>query len=460
MTYEEARAFLAGLVNYEQQSPSASDLALGPIRALLGELGDPHQQLAIVHVAGTNGKGSVAIILDEILKQAGYRTGRYTTPSLCEFEDQICVCGIPISRSACADYITKIHRAIARGGASASPTHFDVVTAMAFMHFASVQVDVAIIEVGMGGQNDSTNICSPILSIITSIDYDHTSQLGPSLRSIAQEKAGIVKPGRPVVSGAIHAEARDVIRAACAGRNAPLSQLGVDMTYEYVPGRISETGFVPPYTTVVTPRRRWPLMALNLLGKHQAANAALAVRAVEQLQDIGFRIPDEAVRQSLAYVRCPARTEMIMERPLVVLDCSHNPASIDALIATLSQSFPNYIGEKRIPHAKRRLIFGASRDKNISAMLKIIAGHFDSICFTSSKRSRRSANQTELQAALRASGCDLPYRYVETVSAAFEAIVSETAEVDFICITGSVFLAGEFLASQPTRLLHQAARSG
>lgn len=444
MTYDEAMHFLAGLPNYEQQSPSARDMTLDPIRGLLDRLGNPHDRLFVVHVAGSKGKGSVSAMLERILRQAGYRTGLYTSPQLTSIEERIRVDGDAVAPHTLADLVSRAHAAVSgEGFRGPMPTHFDVMTALAFLHFESAGVDVAVIEVGMGGRTDSTNVCRPRLSVITSISYDHTRQLGTTLRAIGESKAGIIKPGVPTVSGVLPAEARGVIAAACAGRGSHLTQLHSDFTYQYTPGMVSRAAMTPAQVVVTTPARTWPAVRLNLFGGHQAANASVAVASVERLQQMGLTIADTAVVEALADVRWPARVEVVRRSPLVILDCAHNTASAEALVQTLRESFAECMERNR----GRALLFGASWDKDLVGMLTILTPHFDRLYVTRYTTSARCATTDALAAAAAASGVKIPVVAVSDPHRAWELASSGAAPDDLICITGSVFLAGELRPS-------------
>src|SRR5437879_7336671 len=228
LNYEEALAFWFGRINYEQRLPGPTDLKLDRMRTLLALLGDPQEKLRIVHVAGSKGKGSTSAMLESILRQAGYRTGLFTSPHLCRVEERIQVNGIPIQPLELASLMEEIRVAIAKmeegdpdsSGSGQAVTFFEVATALGFLCFARREIDVAIVEVGLGGRFDSTNVCNPLVAVITSISFDHTQQLGNRLASIAMEKAGIVKSGRPTISGVIASEAQKVIESTCAERKS------------------------------------------------------------------------------------------------------------------------------------------------------------------------------------------------------------------------------------------------
>lgn len=447
MTYEQAIAFWFGRINYEVRTPRPDDLKLDRMRALLRALGEPQQRFRIVHVAGSKGKGSTSAMLASILRASGYRTGLFTSPHLSAVEERIQVDGVSISteeltalmcdiRAAAGDSRTPLapgapgERDWGDGGVDA-PTFFEIATALGFLHFARRRVDVAVVEVGLGGRFDSTNVCQPLVSLITSISFDHTVQLGNTLASIAMEKAGIIKPGRPIVSAVTMPEPRRVIEAIGAERRAPLRELGRDFHFTYEPGRVGVEPGRLPRVEITTETRRWPAMELRLLGEHQAANAAAAVAAIEELRQQGLRIDDHAVASGLAGVHWPARLEVMQDRPLVVLDCAHNVASAQAVVDTLLVSFPP---------TRRRLVFAGSNDKDLAGMLQVLAPHFDHIYLTRYSISPRSVPPEQLAAMLDSSTA---FTICPTAKAAWQAARSAAAPDDLICITGSVFLAGE-----------------
>lgn len=435
-TAEEARQFWYGLINYEQRSPAAADLKLDRMRALLARLGDPHRRLRILHVAGSKGKGSTSAMLAAVLRAGGYRTGLFTSPHLCRVEERFQVDGRPISGPELTALLLEVRQCLQghplRPG-EWLPTFFEVATAVGFLHFVRRRVEVAVLEVGLGGRLDSTNVCDPVVALITSISYDHTQLLGDRLASIAREKAGIVKPGRPVISGATPPEARAVIARICRQRGAPLRQLRLDFHYRYEPGRVTPEGITRPRVQVTTWRRRWPELELNLLGAHQAANAAVAIACLEELRAAGWHVPDEAVAAGLAGVTWPARLEVVGRRPLVVLDCAHNVASAVALAETLTSSFPP---------ARRLLVFAGSSDKDIAGMFRQLAPHFAHAFLTRYTDNPRAVDPGELLALLRGAG-DLAATVCATPAEALQAAREAAGPDDLICITGSVFLAGE-----------------
>jgi dihydrofolate synthase/folylpolyglutamate synthase len=311
------------------------------------------------------------------------------------------------------------------------------------LHFARQQCQAAVLEVGLGGRLDATNVCRPVVAVITSISFDHTQQLGNTLKLIAIEKAGIVKPDVPTVSGISpsvsdsDSEAAEAIADICRQRGSPLVQLGRDFDFDYEPPRhlelSEERGTIDYRRTTACDfalQGRWEL---SLVGRHQASNAALALAAIEQLRTAGWTITPAAVQQGLLNVLWPARVEVVGRRPCVVIDGAHNVASILALLETLDESFSA---------RRRHLLFASSRDKDVAGMLAALQGRFDSICFTRYTNNPRGMAAEELQAlALSLHGRLWPA--IEPPLAAFEAVRAQAAEEDLICITGSLFLAAE-----------------
>jgi dihydrofolate synthase/folylpolyglutamate synthase len=432
---DEARAWWYGLINFEQRTPAADDLKLDHMRTLLARLGDPHRRLRIVHVAGSKGKGSTSAMLASIFREAGYRTGLFTSPHLCRVEERFQVDGQPITMAELTALLDEVRRAVEMESRNSGVpfTFFEVATAVGFLHFVRRRVEAAVLEVGLGGRLDSTNVCRPIVALITSISFDHTGLLGDRLASIAREKAGIIKPGRPVLSGATVPEARAVIERISRERRAPLRQLDVDFHYTYTPGRVQAKQTLRSRVAVATDRRRWPEFELNLLGDHQAANAAVAIACIEQLQAEGWHLPDAAVAAGLAEVSWPARLEVVGRKPLVVLDCAHNVASAVALVRTLQSSFAP---------ARRLLVFAGSGDKDLAGMFRVLAPHFCHAFLTRYTDNPRSVAPEKLADLLRAGG-ELPATVCPTPAEAYRAARAAAGPNDLICIAGSVFLAGE-----------------
>lgn len=434
MTYDEALAFWYGRIDYERRQPRPGDLKLDRMRALLRRLGDPHRRVRCVHIAGTKGKGSTAAILAAILRAAGHRTGLFTSPHLSDVSERVQVDGVPISREELAvrmgEVAAAVHDLDAEGDPARAPTFFEVITALGFLHFDCRRVDMAVLEVGLGGRYDSTNVCDPVVSIITNVSYDHTAILGDTLAEIAFQKAGIIRCDVPVVTTAEHAEARSVIERVAAEQRAPLEVVGRDFGWAREYGR----PYAPAPVSIATGRRDYGPMPFGLFGVHQGANAAAAVAAVENLRAAGLSVPDSAVAAGLRDVAWPARLELVGRRPTVVLDCAHNVASAEALVDTLSLSFP-------VP-GKRHLVFATSGDKQIAEILTILAPAFDRFHLTRFQSNPRSADPAVVAKLLAGLGRTDVAEYPAPADA-WQAAWSEVGPDDAVVIAGSVFLAGE-----------------
>jgi dihydrofolate synthase/folylpolyglutamate synthase len=434
MTYEEAIQFWFERVNFELKTPRADDLKLERMRALLARLDNPQDRLRIVHVAGSKGKGSTSAMLAAVLQAGGYRTGLFTSPHLRAVEERIQIDRVPIARSDLADRMAEIRAVVMHDELAQTLTFFEIGTALGFLHFARHRADVAIVEVGLGGRFDSTNVCLPLAALITSISLDHTQVLGNSPEEIAREKAGIIKAGRPVLSGVRADGPRRVIADTCNDRGAPLRQIGVDFHYAYTPALIGETQEREPIVHVRTWRRAWHDLHLGLIGEHQARNAALAVAATELLDEIGLPVAETAVRLGLARVYWPARLEILGRRPFAVLDCAHNVASAEALVQAIATSF------SLTPGARRLLVFAGSCDKDLAGMLRVLAPCFDQILLTRFRDSPRAVPPHELVPLVPAGPV---VTVIHSAAQAWHHARREATERDLICVAGSVFLAGE-----------------
>jgi len=434
--------FLLRRINYERtttvpyQSP---DFKLDRMRRLLGLLGDPHLGLKAIHIAGTKGKGSTAAMVAQILQSAGYRTGLYTSPHLDRIEERIQIDGQLCPAGQFQALANQVEPAVEKLDAEAAadgangPTFFEVTTAMAFLHFAQANVAAAVLEVGLGGRLDSTNVCQPEVCIITSISFDHTRQLGNTLAAIAGEKAGIIKPHIPVVSGVLDPEPKDVITARAHELNAPLIQRGVDYDFS-IPQSPQTFDYHQPGSELQG-------LQLSLLGAHQAANAVAAVAAIHVLRNRGWSITDDAIRQGLASTRCVARIEQISTAPAIILDVAHNLASIEALLHVLRERFSP---------ARSILIFASSKDKDYCGMLGLLLPAFDTIFLTNYINNPRAMPAESLLAIaqeMRAKQTDRNYHPILHATTrpqdALRLARAIATPHDLICITGSFFLAAE-----------------
>ncbi len=447
LTRTTALAWLDRRINFERAVPAAAapgTFGLARVRRLLATLGNPHVGLPVVHVAGTKGKGSTVAMLSAAVEAAGHRVGRYMSPHVDCIEERICVAGKPIASAALVrafaeviPAVERMDRAAARRGV-AGPTWFEVLTAVAFVHFAQARVELAVLETGLGGRLDATNVSRPVLSIITSISLDHMHLLGGTIGRIATEKAGIIKRGCPVISAAVAPAARRVITATAARRRAPLLQLGRDFLAEHLPPADGVADPLACGRVAVTVGGRNPgppiVHALGMRGPHQAINAALVVMAARTLSARGIAVPDRAVATGLGAVRLPARIEPIDTRPLVILDAAHNVASMEALVATLRPVVK--------AHRPAVLLFAASADKQIDLMLAATRGVFDHVVVTRYATNPRAATVPRLVEACRRAG--LPAPEVATAPAeAFRRAKALATARGLVCVAGSFFLAAE-----------------
>lgn len=439
-SYADAIGFLFGRINYERVSGadySLGDLRLDRMRLLLELLGDPHLAVPAVHIAGTKGKGSTAAMTAAILTAAGKRTGLYTSPHLVDFEERFTVDGVRPSQEEVIGLVQRIEpviRQLDQRAGHFSPTFFEIVTALAWLHFVSRRVDVAVLEVGLGGRLDATNVCRPLVTAITTISRDHTRQLGPTLERIAAEKAGIIKPDIPCVTGETKPEALGVIEAASRTNLAPLDRIGREFHVHW-----REQTLLPEYATLPSDefdysdsRACLTNLPLTLLGQHQAGNAAVSVAIIQRLEQAGYQIPESAIRDGLAGVRWPARIEPVRTRPLVVVDAGHNWAAVEALLETL---------RTRVRVRRKTLIFAATRDKDVDGLLRQLLPAFDTVILTEYQSNPRAMPIAEL--TRRASIWGRPLHSVSTPREAWSMARRLTQPDDLICVTGSFFIAAE-----------------
>ena len=445
---DAALRFLYDRIDYERTPDipyQVRDFRLDRMRDLLSRAGNPQDTVRIIHVAGTKGKGSTAKMIQAVLSAAGHRAGTFTSPHLYRIEERMAVDGQPCSSDELIELVDVLRPMVAEmdqlGARSdppqAGPTYFEITTAMALLHFARRNADMAVLEVGLGGRLDSTNVCRPEISVITSISLDHTLQLGNTLESIAAEKAGIIKPGIPVVSGVTASGPRQVIREVCRQRDCRLIELGEDFDFQYRPPtgleRTAALGALDFRYLVAGEERAYRDVPLALLGRHQAANAAVAIAAISQLQSVGSTIGPEAIHGGLSESSWPARVEVMARRPAVVVDASHNAASVAALVETLDDSFSV---------RRRLLVFATTLEKDISGMLDEALGRFDEVLFTRYLNNPRSVPPEEL-AAIAKSLTGRSYPVYARPAEAWEQVCRLAGPEDLICVAGSFFIAAE-----------------
>ncbi len=419
-SYEETITELYGLRRLGMRP------GLESTRALLRALGSPEEGLRTVHIAGTNGKGSTAAMIDSVMRASGYRTGLYTSPHLSDFGERIQVSGRPMERDALGRLAARVLGAAAglRRETGLEVTFFEAATAMAFLRFMEEGVDLAIMETGMGGRLDATNVTRPLLTIITNVDIDHSACLGGTVEAIAAEKAGIIKRGVPLITGALSPEAAAIIskRAAEVGASQVLRLYG-DFTFEDAGDEgIDYHG----------PGLSLKGIEVGLCGAHQKQNAALAISALEVLGGFYPAIDEAAIREGLKGVSWPGRLEEISREPRVILDCAHNPAGARALAKAL--------GTALAPSTPVTLVAGISADKDIKGIIGHLIPLARRVIFTEA-RTERAAHLGVLIEAAQALG--MKSRGYGGVAEAMGAAIKGLLPGEVIVVAGSVFVVGE-----------------
>jgi dihydrofolate synthase/folylpolyglutamate synthase len=413
-------------------------LGLQNIVTITDAMGCPQDAYPSIHVAGTNGKGSVCAMTAAALQAAGYRTGCYTSPHLVDLEERFAVDGVPQPRDEVEDVVeyvrSMVDSLLADGRLPALPTFFEVATATAFELFRRAGVDVAVLEVGLGGRLDATNVATPRVGVITNISLEHQQYLGDTVTAIAAEKAGIIKPGMTVVSGIDDPEAAAVVAEACRLRGAPLVEAaaGVAVDATSVAGRIR--------AAIRTPDREYPACVLALRGRHQIANAVLAVRALEAVQRGGLPVPASAVAAGLERARWPGRLEYVRaDRGDLLLDCAHNPAGARTLAAYLAEVHPGGLP----------LVIGAVGDKDHAGLLAPLLPHATRVIVTEppTPRAMRAADLAAIATRVQAERPGAARAAEIVVEADLGRAIDDACDAGPVaCLTGSIFLVGAALA--------------
>ena len=440
MTYADALAWLYSFSDTERTGVFVHDreFNLERERALLAELGNPQSAYRITHVAGTKGKGSTSAMIAAITSSAGMRTGLYTQPDLHTFRERMRVDGQLISEQDVVRIIPQIRAALARlGDRYGSFITYELATALAFCYFRDAGVDHAVIEVGLGGRLDATNVVEPAVTVITSISYDHMAVLGNTLSLIAREKAGIIKPGVPLVCSAKAAEAVAVITQVAASRHAPLIRVGAtgetECQYHYV-----DAGAAPDrqWFDVRTPQKTYAHLELGLLGVHQQQNATAALAAVECLAQSEPTITEAAIRDGLAHVQWPARLQVVATNPYIVVDGAHNADSLANMFAGL---------RRHLQFERLWLVFGTMADKDLTGMAKVIGREHSMTVIPTAVQHPRAQSPEVLAVAVRTHAPDALLQVIPSVPQALRTAIDRASAADLICVAGSLYLAGEAL---------------
>ncbi len=428
LDYPAAVEYILSFADFERSSRTAMVFDTSRMEALLEDLGRPHLATPSVHIAGTKGKGSTAAMIAAILTASGRRTGLYTSPHLHSFTERIRIDSRPIAEAAFAELVQGLapaFEAFNRTGSHGELTTFEILTALAFVHFRDEQAGYQVLETGLGGRLDATNVVRPRVCAITSISLDHTEVLGRTLARIAAEKAGIIKPGCIAICAPQPREVRRVISGVCLKRGVPLLEVGRDISWTLI--RHSDSG----QSFRVEGRRGTYDLTLPLLGEHQLDNAAVAVGIAEALAETGDAIGAESIAAGLAGVSWPGRLQVLRRGPLLVVDGAHNADSARKLARALGAY---------LRFGSAVLVVGTSRDKDIAGIASALRPLSARVIVTRS-RNPRAAPASELRAGFSKMG--MKVTEAETVESALRLALSEAAPEDLVCVTGSLFVVAE-----------------
>jgi len=425
ITYTEALDYIYNLTKY------GIKLGLEKIEYLLFLLGDPHKKLKIIHIAGTNGKGSTCSLISSVLQSDGYKVGLYTSPHLVDFTERIKINSKQIDRKKVSELLERIKPYIEKVANTPSyghPTFFEVITSLAFLYFFEEQIDFLVLETGLGGRLDATNICEPLISVITHVDYDHMDKLGNSLKEIAREKGGIIKAGGIVISSTQYNEAYKEIKKIAKEKKSLIYSTGKEINYKIVKSDIKGIifdlkGIHHNYKNLHTP----------LLGRHQADNASTAITTVEALKNKGINISEKAIRDGLEKVKWNGRLEIIQDKPTLVLDGAHNPSGVKVARDALKEIFS---------YQRLILVLAIFADKDYKKMIQVLAPDADLIIATKAKNPRAASPQAIAIEAAQYMGKD-KIIVTEDIPQAINCALSNSKEDDLICIIGSLYTVGE-----------------
>ncbi len=448
-SYQQALDYLYSFIDYETMHlpRSAVNYDLRRVEELLFRLGNPHLAAKSVHIAGTKGKGSVAAMVTAVLIASGYTTGLYTSPHLNDLRERIRVNGELITEEELMALVEKLKpevEAVNEKATYGQLTTFELLTALGFAHFKLEGVDFQVVEVGLGGRLDATNVIQPEVCIITSISFDHTDVLGSSLAEIAGEKAGIIKSGSMVVMSPQPDEVAQVIEKTCLNCNAGLVRVGSDVVWQSLSfdaerQLLQVKGKLGSYE-----------LSIPLLGHYQLENAATAVAALEVLAGRGFNISRDSIINGLAKVSWPGRFQILSHRPLLVVDGAHNPDSARKLKQSLVQYFA---------FDRAILVIGVSSDKDVAGIISELVPLFDKVIVTRS-RHPRAMSLEQLIATFRR--CGVEVQAVGAVSEALSLALNMAGARDLVCVAGSLFVVGEAIeqAKIQGRLFGEGDRIG
>lgn len=434
--FTNAMRYLNERVNVERTSPtrvSPDAFKLDRMAALLDELGNPQRDVKCVHIAGSKGKGSTVEMTASCLTACGYAVGVYTSPHLVDIRERIRINAEPISYP----HFAKLCQKVALAGQNikknhGEPTFFEIVTAMGLCYFAEQAVDIAVVEVGLGGRLDATNLIQPEVTAITAIQLEHTQLLGDTVEKIAKEKAGIFKPGVTALSVPQAPGVMQVLREAAAAVGAPLEVLGDEIDFSY---RFEASPEMGPHARVVltTARSNFEHLPVPLKGEHQAPNCGLALAILDKLRDRGFETPERKVAEGLTRTPLFGRMEMAWDSPRVLLDGAHTPDSIQCLMKAIGA---------HVKFDSMVAVFGCAADKDVKAMLQKLAMGADKVIFTRAAGNARSMDPRELQRKFAEVSSKMS-QVAKSLPDALNIAVRAVSRDDLICVTGSFYLVGE-----------------
>ncbi len=446
-TYDQAMQYLFSVTDYERQQKlryNVTTFDLERMNKLLKALGNPHKKTKSIHIAGTKGKGSTATMLARMIQANGYKVGLYTSPHVTSLHERIMVNAEMISRKEMLGLVNRLHPIIEKmSKKDDGPTFFEIMTAIAFLHFQDSEVDISVIETGLGGRLDSTNVVNPELVGITHISIDHQNLLGDTIDRIAAEKAGVIKKGIPVVTVPQEQPAMRVLKKEANAQKAPLAVTGKDIDFSY---RFESSREHGPHTRIclTTPSSRFEHLRVPLPGEHQAINCGLALAMLDKLKHQGYSIDDDKAIDGLNEVKLLGRMEMVSEDPRILVDTAHNAASIRALVQAIGQ---------HVPYDSMIIIFGCNNDKDIRGMLTELQYGADKVIFTRSNSPKAvfPADLAEMYAEICGKMCQTALSLKEAIRVARSAVSRE----DLICVTGSFYLVGQAKQLFPEKELVQ-----
>lgn len=403
---------------------------LDRMRALLAAMGNPHESIKTVHVAGTVGKGSTCAMISNMLTECGYTVGTYTSPHFVDLRERIVINGRMITKPAMVEMAKRVQTAAAK--AKVEPTFFEAMTAIALKHFEDEAVDIAVIEVGLGGRLDSTNVITPIVSVVTTIDFDHTKILGDTLPKIAREKAGIFKRGVPAIVFDSGSELNRTFAECAEKAGAELRIVNKDIEFS---SRFCTSPDLGPHTRVCfyTKNIRLEHLPVPLPGEHQATNCGLALAAVECVRLAGFECAEPLITGGLAKTKVMGRMELISDRPRILVDGAHNPSSLNALMRCVGA---------HVPYDSMVCVFGCCQDKDVGEMLDRLNLGADKVIFTRAVGNPRAADPHELQRMFQERSGKMS-QVARTAGEALHLATRATSRDDLICVTGSFYLVGD-----------------